>query len=111
MDFIAAVIPPIKAVENPENIQKHIERFAKVRERIGDGVDLAIDFHGRVSPAAANVLIEKIKPYSPMFIEEPCLPENVDCMVNIAHKTTVLLRREKGCSESGSTENLLKNKR
>lgn len=84
-----SIIPPIKAVENPENIEKHIERFAKVRERIGNKVDLAIDFHGRVSPAAANVLIEKLKPYSPMFIEEPCLPENVDCMVNIANKTTV----------------------
>ena len=84
-----SIIPPIKAVENPANIEKHIERFAKVRERIGNNVDLAIDFHGRVSPAAANVLIERLKPYSPMFIEEPCLPENVDCMVNIAHKTTV----------------------
>lgn len=84
-----SIIPPIKAVENPANINKHIERFAKVRERIGDGVDLAIDFHGRVSPAAANILIEKLKPYNPMFVEEPCLPENVDCMVNIAQKTTV----------------------
>lgn len=84
-----SIIPPIKAVENPANINKHIERFARVRELIGDGVDLAIDFHGRVSPAAANILIEKLKPYNPMFIEEPCLPENVDCMVNIAQKTTV----------------------
>ena len=84
-----SIIPPIKPIENPENIEKHIERFAKVRERIGKGVDLAIDFHGRVSPAAANVLIEQLKPYSPMFIEEPCLPENVDCMVSIAQKTTV----------------------
>ena len=84
-----SIIPPIKAVENPANINKHIERFARVRELIGDGVDLAIDFHGRVSPAAANILIEKLKPYNPMFIEEPCLPENVDCMVNIAQKTIV----------------------
>ena len=84
-----SVIPPVKAVENPENIEKHVMRFAKVREKIGNGIDLAVDFHGRVSPAAANVLIERLKPYSPMFIEEPCLPENVDCMVNIARKTTV----------------------
>ena len=84
-----SIIPPIKAIENPQNVEKHIERFARVRERIGKGVDLAIDFHGRVSPAAANLLIEGLKPYHPMFVEEPCLPENVDCMVNIARKTTV----------------------
>lgn len=84
-----SIIPPIRAIENPENTEKHIERFARVREHIGNGVDLAIDFHGRVSPAMANILIEKLKPYSPMFVEEPCLPENVDCMVDIARKTTI----------------------
>ena len=84
-----SIIPPIKTIENPENTKKHIERFARVREFIGNGVDLAIDFHGRVSPAMANILIEQLKPYNPMFIEEPCLPENVDCMVEISRKTTV----------------------
>lgn len=84
-----SIIPPIKALETPENINRHVERFRRVREHIGDNVDLAIDFHGRVSPATANVLIERLKPYSPMFIEEPCLPENVDCMVDISHRTTV----------------------
>ncbi len=84
-----SIIPPIRAIENPENTEKHIERFARVREHIGNGVDLAIDFHGRVSPAMANVFIEKLVPYQPMFVEEPCLPENVDCMVDIARKTNI----------------------
>ena len=84
-----SIIPPIKNIESPANTYKHIERFAKVRERIGNDVDLAIDFHGRVSPAMAVRLIEELKPYMPMFVEEPCLPENVDCMVNIARSTTV----------------------
>ena len=84
-----SIIPPIKAIENPENTRKHIERFAKVREHIGDGIDLSIDFHGRVSPAMAVRFCEELKPYMPMFVEEPCLPENVDCMVNIARSTTI----------------------
>ena len=37
----------------------------------------------------AHRLIEGLAPYTPMFVEEPCLPENVDCMVEIARKTTV----------------------
>ncbi len=84
-----SIIPPIKQIENPENTMAHVERFAKVREHIGDKVDLAIDFHGRVSPAMAVRFAELLKPYMPMFIEEPCLPENVDCMVNIARSTTI----------------------
>ena len=84
-----SIIPPILAVDNPENTQKHIDRFAAVREKIGMVVDLAIDFHGRVSPAMAIRLAEELKPYKPFFIEEPCLPENVDCMVNIARSTSI----------------------
>ncbi len=84
-----SIIPPIKQIENPENTMAHVERFAKVREHIGDKIDLAIDFHGRVSPAMAIRFAELLKPYMPMFIEEPCLPENVDCMVNIARSTTI----------------------
>lgn len=84
-----SIIPPIKAIDNPENTRKHVERFAAVRQKIGDSVDLAIDFHGRVSPAMAVRLCEELKPYHPFFIEEPCLPENVDCMVNIARSTSI----------------------
>ena len=84
-----SIIPPIKPIDTPENTRKHVERFAAVREKIGMGVDLAIDFHGRVSPAMAVRLAEELKPYMPMFIEEPCLPENVDCMVNIARSTSI----------------------
>ena len=84
-----SIIPPIKAIESPANTYKHVERFAAVREKIGMGVDLAIDFHGRVSPAMAARLAEELKPYMPMFIEEPVLPENVDLMVNIARSTSI----------------------
>lgn len=84
-----SVIPPVKAIENPENTMKHIERFIKIRERVGNKIDLALDFHGRVSPAMSMRMIELLKPYMPMFVEEPCLPENVDVMVNIARSTNV----------------------
>lgn len=84
-----SIIPPIRTIDTPENTQKHVERFAAVRNEIGSGVDLAIDFHGRVSPAMAVRLAEELKPYMPFFIEEPCLPENVDCMVNIARSTSI----------------------
>ena len=84
-----SIIPPIRAIDTPQNLMGHIACFAAVRERIGDSVDLAIDFHGRVSPAMALRLAEELKPYRPFFIEEPCLPENVDCMANIARSTSI----------------------
>jgi galactonate dehydratase len=34
-------------------------------------------------------LAKALEPLRPMFIEEPCLPENVDAMVTVARSTTV----------------------
>lgn len=84
-----SIIPPIRSIDTKMALNSHIERFAAVREAIGDKVDLAIDFHGRVSPAMAKRLIKELEVYYPFFVEEPCLPENVDCMADIARGTTV----------------------
>lgn len=84
-----SIIPPMQFIETPESTRLHIERFRRVREHIGEKIDLAIDFHGRVSPAMAVRLAEGLAPYMPMFIEEPCLPENVDCMAAIARSTSI----------------------
>lgn len=84
-----SIIPPIKTIDSKAALWSHIDRFAAIRKVIGDEVDLAIDFHGRVSPAMAKRLIDGMAEYYPMFIEEPCLPENVDCMADIARSTNV----------------------
>ncbi|GGE02126.1 galactonate dehydratase [Paenibacillus nasutitermitis] len=84
-----SIIPPIRNIDTLAAVEEHVERFARVREAIGKDIDLAIDFHGRVSPAMAIRLAKALEPYYPMFIEEPCLPENVDAMVRIAQSTTI----------------------
>jgi len=76
-------------------VKKYIEdqekRFAEIREKVGDEMDVAIDFHGRVAPDMAIQLIKAIEPYRPMFVEEPCLPENTDAMARISRAVSVPL--------------------
>jgi galactonate dehydratase len=84
-----AVPGPARPVESRRFVKLQVERFAALREAVGDDVDIAIDFHGRVSPAVAKVLIAELAPLSPLFVEEPCLPENVPAMADIARSTTV----------------------
>ena len=43
-----SIIPPIRPIDNMEMVDKVVERFAAIRERVGKSVDIAIDFHGRV---------------------------------------------------------------
>ena len=84
-----SIIPPIRPIDNMDMVEAVTERFAAVRERIGKSVDLAIDFHGRVSPAMSIRLLEALEPYYPLFVEEPVLPENVDEMVRVARSTSI----------------------
>jgi galactonate dehydratase len=80
---------PARPLESRAWVAFQVRRFAALREAVGDDVDIAIDFHGRVAPALASVLIAELAPHSPLFVEEPCLPENVDAMARIARSTTV----------------------
>ncbi len=63
------------------------EAFAKLREAGGDEAEIAIDFHGAISPQNAKLLIKAYEPYQPMFIEEPVACQNVDVMAEIARGT------------------------
>ena len=83
-----SIIPPIEYMETKNNLDTHISRFARIREEIGYSVDLAIDFHGRVSPTLSPILIKELTPFYPFFIEEPCLPENVKSYEKIYNSTT-----------------------
>lgn len=80
---------PVRTVETPEFLKKCVAQIASIRDAVGDSVDIAIDFHGRFAPATAIRLIKELEPLRPMFVEEPCLPENVDTMVTIARSTTI----------------------
>ncbi|TDF95952.1 galactonate dehydratase [Paenibacillus piri] len=80
---------PVQIVDNLAYLERQVERLASIRKAVGSEMDIAIDFHGRVSPAMAIRLAAAFEPYYPMFIEEPCLPENVDQMVKISQSTTI----------------------
>jgi len=79
----------VRFVETPAFIDEAVARIAALREAVGDEVDIGIDFHGRVSPPMAVQLAKAFEPYRPMFIEEPCLPENVNAMATIARATSI----------------------
>ncbi|MFJ8728918.1 galactonate dehydratase [Streptomyces bauhiniae] len=65
----------LKHLETSREIDAVLARVASVREVMGEDGDVAIDFHGRTSPALAKQLARALEPLRPMFIEEPLLPE------------------------------------
>lgn len=80
---------PVRHIDTMKVVGEYIDKFAALRECVGKEVDIAIDFHGRVSPAMASIFCRELEPYYPMFVEEPVLPENVDVMARVASKTNI----------------------
>ena len=104
-----AIDAPNLPIMNEADADRHVEKIAALREAVGKEIDIGVDFHGRLSPANAIRLARKFEPYYPMFIEEPCLPENVDTMVTIARSTSIpIASGERLCTKWGFRELLEK---
>ena len=78
-----------RAVETLGFVNQAAEHFAAQREAVGPDIDIAIDFHGAIQPATAELLIKALEPYQPYFIEEPIQCQHVDLMAEIARKTHI----------------------
>jgi galactonate dehydratase len=78
---------PPRIIETKGFVDGVAERFAELRRSAGPEADIAVDFHGAVSPQTAKLLIKALEPYQPFFIEEPVQCQNVDVMADIARST------------------------
>jgi galactonate dehydratase len=73
-------------LDSEAKIEEAAERLAAARSA---GLDVAVDFHGRVHRAMAKRLVRALEPYSPLFLEEPVLPEHPEALREIARLTSV----------------------
>lgn len=78
---------PARPVETQQFVDHAAESFSELRQVAGPEGDIAIDFHGAISPQTAKLLIKALEPYQPMFIEEPINCQNVEVMADIARGT------------------------
>lgn len=65
----------MRFIEPPAKTDTLVQNARLARQILGPEKDFATDFHGRFSPAAARIAIEALEEFSPMFIEEPIVPE------------------------------------
>jgi galactonate dehydratase len=75
-------------IDRHERISAAVAAIQRLREGLGDRIDIGIDFHAKTSPAVASIICREVEPLNLMFIEEPCPPENYGAMARIARRTT-----------------------
>ncbi|HYM09087.1 MAG TPA: galactonate dehydratase, partial [Bryobacterales bacterium] len=73
-------VPPVK---------KLAELMGRLREAVGEKIDIMIDFHGRTSPAMAVSYIQALEPFRPFFCEEPVPPENIAALAEVKRAVKV----------------------
>jgi galactonate dehydratase len=60
-------------LDSPKVLDSSIERLKTVQSL---GLDVALDFHGRLHKPMAKQLARALEPHNPLFIEEPLLSEH-----------------------------------
>ena len=72
-------------LDSPKALDATVERVAAVQAQ---GMDVGLDFHGRVHRPMAKQLAAAVAPLRPLFIEEPLLSEHVEGLVDFARHCT-----------------------
>ena len=63
--------------------------MGKLRDSVGDEVDLMVDFHGRTTTGQAIEYIRAIEDLHPFFCEEPVPPEQPDALLEVRRSVRV----------------------
>ena len=69
-----------RAHEPPAVIDQFVQCAYLMREWVGPEVELAFDFHGKMTPALAIEVCHELKGMRPMFVEEPVPQDNIDAL-------------------------------
>jgi len=65
-------------------------RMEAVRRAVGDDVEIALDPHAQIfEPFRALELSEAVRPYRPLFFEEPLRPENIHALGELHKKINI----------------------
>lgn len=63
--------------------------LARAQAVKAQGLEIGLDFHGRVHKPMARQLAAALEPLRPLFIEEPLLSENIEGLAQLAATTTL----------------------
>ena len=72
-----------------KELVKSMEIVEAVRSAVGNDVDLMIEGHGRFNIETAVRIAASLKPFNPMFFEEPTPPDSLDAIAQVRRRSQV----------------------
>jgi len=83
------VVPLSKPLMGLPAVTHFARMIGKLREAVGDQVDIMIDFHGRTTTGQAIEYINAVEEFHPFFCEEPVPPEQPDALLEVRRSVRV----------------------
>jgi galactonate dehydratase len=80
----AMPIPVSELVESADTLRHSARCVEAMRKAVGDKIDIMLDLHARTTTAAAIQFGRMLVDYNLYWYEEPCWPEHVDALVEVA---------------------------
>lgn len=71
------------ALPESEVIAAFAERVGRLRAVAGPAIDIMIDNHGRSRPSTATRLMEALRPFNLLFLEEPTQPDDLEGLARV----------------------------
>ncbi|MFK0237497.1 galactonate dehydratase [Streptomyces vinaceus] len=81
--------PQLELIDTPRAVHDIVERVESVRAEVGDGFDIAVDFHGRLTLPMARRVLPLLEPCLPFFVEEPVVPEMSAHIGEVVRSTSI----------------------
>ena len=73
-----------------EIVAQSILRIKRIRDAVGEEIDLCLDYHGRdLNPATAIRLAQELEPFHPLYYEEPVMSQSSEMMVEARNKIKI----------------------
>ncbi|MCF6470174.1 mandelate racemase/muconate lactonizing enzyme family protein [Nonomuraea sp. MG754425] len=82
---------PDGVLDQRASMRAGIELFHRMREAVGESVELILDVHTRLDPPEAVTLCREIEPARPYFVEDPLRSEGLDAYRMLRARTAVPL--------------------
>jgi len=74
---------------SPEDLKKGLEVVKRLREAIGDRMQIAIDMYSQFDVPAAIEIARALEPYDILWIEDPAMPDNAGAFAKVKAATNI----------------------
>ena len=85
------VCEELTILDNGKQVDAIVARLFELRQAVGNTLDLAFDFHGRVHAPMARVLLRELEPLRPLFVEDPVAPGQLEALAELSRVTSIPL--------------------